>query len=111
MGFKFGTFESICATAPIQVCPLLGTAQGQEPNCYARNVELAGTLIFQPGPSCPFALLSFSSKLTLGLVAAVCFVHIVAIIMTCIMILHVRSKYTAVGLSSSPARHPALPPC
>jgi len=28
---------------------------------------------------------------------ATCFVHIVAIIMTAIMILHIRSKYTAVG--------------
>jgi len=31
------------------------------------------------------------------LLAATCFVHIVAIIMTAIMILHIRSKYTAVG--------------
>lgn len=31
------------------------------------------------------------------LLTATCFVHIVAIIMTIIMILHIRSKYTAVG--------------
>ena len=31
------------------------------------------------------------------LLTATCFVHIVAIIMTGIMILHIRSKYTAVG--------------
>ena len=31
--------------------------------------------------------------------AATCFVHIVAILMTIIMILHIRSKYTAVGSS------------
>jgi len=30
---------------------------------------------------------------------ATCFVHIVAVIMTIIMILHIRSKYTAVGKS------------
>ena len=30
-------------------------------------------------------------------IVATCFVHIVAILMTAIMILHVRSKYTAVG--------------
>lgn len=30
-------------------------------------------------------------------ITATCFVHIVAIIMTAIMILHIRSKYTAVG--------------
>ncbi|KXN85145.1 Chitin synthase export chaperone, partial [Leucoagaricus sp. SymC.cos] len=41
-----------------------------------RNVDVGGTLIFQP---------------------STCFVHIVAIIMTAIMILHIRSKYTAVG--------------
>ena len=30
-------------------------------------------------------------------ITATCFIHIVAILMTAIMILHVRSKYTAVG--------------
>lgn len=30
-------------------------------------------------------------------ISATCFVHIVAIIMTAIMIYHIRSKYTAVG--------------
>jgi len=39
-------------------------------------VDIGKTLIFQP---------------------STCFVHIVAIIMTAIMILHIRSKYTAVG--------------
>ena len=29
--------------------------------------------------------------------SATCFVHIVAIVMTAIMIYHIRSKYTAVG--------------
>ena len=32
---------------------------------------------------------------------ATCFVHIVAIIMTAIMIIHIRSKYTAVGESAA----------
>ena len=36
-------------------------------------------------------------RLKLLLLAATCFVHIVAIIMTAIMIYHIRSKYTAVG--------------
>ena len=52
MGFKFGTFETICDTAALQVCPLLTTAHGQAPTCYARNVELGGTLVFQPGQAC-----------------------------------------------------------
>lgn len=76
MGIQFGSFDGICETAALVVCPLVGTSQGIEPNCYSRNVDIGGTLIFQP---------------------STCFVHIVAIIMTIIMILHIRSKYTAVG--------------
>jgi len=73
---KFGSFDKICETAALVVCPLVGTEQGIVPECYSRNVDVGGTLIFQP---------------------STCFVHIVAIIMTAIMILHIRSKYTAVG--------------
>ncbi|KAJ7163088.1 chitin synthase III catalytic subunit-domain-containing protein [Mycena filopes] len=76
MGVQFGSFNSICDTAALVICPLVGTDQGIEPSCYSRNVDVGGTLIFQP---------------------STCFVHIVAIIMTAIMILHIRSKYTAVG--------------
>jgi len=73
---QFGSFDDICQTAALVVCPLVGASQGIEPNCYSRNVELASTIFFQP---------------------ATCFVHVVAIIMTGIMIYHIRSKYTAVG--------------
>jgi len=73
---QFGSFNDICETAALVICPLVGTDQGIEPTCYSRNVEIGGTLIFQP---------------------ATCFVHIAALIMTGIMIYHVRSKYTAVG--------------
>lgn len=76
MGISFGSFDSICQTAALVICPLIGSSQGIEPSCYSRNVEISGTLIFQP---------------------STCFVHIVAIIMTAIMIFHIRSKYTAVG--------------
>ncbi|KAH8101410.1 chitin synthase III catalytic subunit [Cristinia sonorae] len=76
MGIQFGSFDKICETAALVVCPLIGADQGIEPSCYSRNVEISGTLIFQP---------------------STCFVHIVAIIMTLIMIFHIRSKYTAVG--------------
>ncbi|KAI0960971.1 Chitin synthase, class 7 [Taiwanofungus camphoratus] len=76
MGVKFGSFDSICQKAALVICPLLGSEQGIEPTCYSRNVEIGGTLIFQP---------------------ATCVIHIVAIIMTGIMIFHIRSKYTAVG--------------
>jgi len=76
MGVQFGSFNDICETAALVICPLIGTAQGIEPSCYSRNVEIGGNLLFQP---------------------ATCFIHIVAIIMTGIMIFHIRSKYTAVG--------------
>ncbi|KAF9027141.1 hypothetical protein BDZ89DRAFT_1067139 [Hymenopellis radicata] len=76
MGLKFGSFDALCETAALVVCPLVGTDQGVVPTCYSRNVDVGGTLIFQP---------------------ATCFIHIVAIIMTAIMIYHIRSKYTAVG--------------
>jgi len=76
MTISFGSFDGICQQAALVICPLVGSSQGIEPTCYSRNVEIGTTLIFQP---------------------AACFVHIVAIIMTIIMIFHVRSKYTAVG--------------
>ncbi|KAF9017543.1 chitin synthase export chaperone [Hymenopellis radicata] len=76
MGLKFGSFDSICESAALVVCPLVGTDQGIVPTCYSRNVLVGGTLIFQP---------------------STCFIHIVAIIMTGIMIYYIRSKYTAVG--------------
>ncbi|KAF7437400.1 Chitin synthase, class 7 [Pleurotus ostreatus] len=76
MGVEFGSFNGICQTAALVICPLVGSEQGVEPTCYSRNVDIGGTLIFQP---------------------STCFVHIVAIIMTAIMIYHIRSKYTAVG--------------
>jgi len=74
--FKFGDFDFICEHAALTICPLVGTAQGVMPTCYARNVQLGSQVIFQP---------------------ATCFVHIAALGMTLIMLFHVRSKYTAVG--------------
>jgi hypothetical protein len=59
-------------------------SQGIEPDCYSRNIELANTIIFQGAAS---------------------FMHIVALLMDVIMILHIRSKFTAVGMLSSPARN------
>lgn len=48
MGIQFGSFDSICETAALVICPLVGSDQGIEPSCYSRNVDIAGTLIFQP---------------------------------------------------------------
>ncbi|KAK4685757.1 hypothetical protein P7C73_g4380, partial [Tremellales sp. Uapishka_1] len=73
---EFGSFDYVCERAALVICPLLGTQQGIEPNCYSRNVQLGSQIIFQP---------------------ATCFIHIAALGMTIIMLLHVRSKYTAVG--------------
>lgn len=78
----FGDFDSICQTSPVPLCSVVGKVStisgsfGIEADCYARNIELGNTIIFQGAAS---------------------FAHIAALIMTVIMILHVRSKFTAVG--------------
>ncbi|OQD78224.1 hypothetical protein PENDEC_c001G04074 [Penicillium decumbens] len=78
----FGKFDSICAKVPVPLCSLVGPpssisgATGIISNCYARNIEVANTIIFEGAAS---------------------FMHIIALAMTVIMILHIRSKFTAVG--------------
>lgn len=78
----FGEFNTLCQKAAVPLCSLVGPASsisgatGIIPNCYARNIELANTIIFEGAAS---------------------FMHIIALVMTVIMILHVRSKFTAVG--------------
>ncbi len=78
----FGDFDSLCKQAAVPLCSVVGHithiagSHGLEAECYARNIELANTIIFQGAAS---------------------FMHIAALIMTVIMILHVRSKFTAVG--------------
>ena len=85
----FGSFDFICEQAALPLCAVIGAKSGIEPICYSRNVELANTLIFQAGT---YPLQDGSLILS-----AVDSVHIVALIMTTVMIFHVRSKYTAVG--------------
>ena len=79
----FGDFETICHKSPLPLCsivgpvsPISGNPSGIQANCYARSVELANTIIFE---------------------AATDFMHILALGMAAIMVLHVRSKFTAVG--------------
>jgi hypothetical protein len=77
----FGDFSTICTKAAIPLCALVGEqainhGTGIQTNCYSRTIEIANTLIFQ---------------------AANDFMHILAMIMTVVMIIHVRSKFTAVG--------------
>src|SRR6201999_1217784 len=79
----FGDFHAQCTQAALPLCRLIGPqsqisgATGMQAACYSRSVQVANTLIFQ---------------------GATGFVHILALIMTVIMIIHVRSKYTAVGM-------------
>ena len=78
----FGDFSSICTKTPLPLCPLVGPkspitgSHYTMANCYSRAVIVANTIIFQ---------------------GATGFAHILALIMTVIMIIHVRSKFTAVG--------------
>ncbi|KAE9372367.1 hypothetical protein N431DRAFT_375526 [Stipitochalara longipes BDJ] len=78
----FGNFDSLCNQASVPLCSMVGAiktiagSHGTEAECYSRSIELANTIIFQGAAS---------------------FMHIAALIMTVIMILHVRSKFTAVG--------------
>ncbi|KAJ4424275.1 Chitin synthase, class 7 [Gnomoniopsis sp. IMI 355080] len=78
----FGDFTPFCETAALPLCASVGhissisNGVGIEANCYARNIELANTIIFQMATSA---------------------IHIVALVMTVIMIFHVRGKFTAVG--------------
>ena len=58
MGIQFGSFDQICQTAALVICPLVGSSQGIEPSCYSRNVEISGTLIFQPCESGPLSAAS-----------------------------------------------------
>lgn len=78
----FGDFDTVCEKVPLPLCSLVGPASsisgatGIISNCYARNIEVANTIIFEGAAS---------------------FMHIIALAMTVIMILHIRSKFTAVG--------------
>lgn len=79
----FGDFESICRKSALPVCSVVGptnpiseSTTGIQATCYARSIELANTIIFE---------------------AATDFIHILALGMAAIMVLHVRSKFTAVG--------------
>ncbi|KAF2734488.1 hypothetical protein EJ04DRAFT_466574 [Polyplosphaeria fusca] len=78
----FGDFSTICEKTSLPLCAVVGPvssingATGILPKCYSRTIELANTIIFQGAND---------------------FAHILALIMTVIMIIHVRSKFTAVG--------------
>lgn len=81
----FGSFDEICNLTALPLCSVLGAVnetsvfqRGIVPQCYARSVELANTMIFQIGNA---------------------FVHFGGLIILLIIIFNVRAKYTAIGRS------------
>lgn len=84
-------FSLICERVPLSICPALGMTDAK---CFARNVNIGSWLIFQPGKK----LFGFQDNCLHSLcnVATVA-IDIGAIIMTLIMVYHIKSKYTAVG--------------
>lgn len=79
----FGNFDTICNNTALPLCSVLGSVnetsyftRGIVPNCYARSVELANTMIFQIGNA---------------------FVHFGGLVILLIIIFNVRAKYTAIG--------------
>lgn len=91
----FGDFSTICHMAPLPLCASVGpitsvsNGVGVTTDCFARNIELANTIIFQGASSV---------------------IHILALAMTVIMILHIRGKFTAVGtLQNLPSKFMTMP--
>jgi hypothetical protein len=72
-GFDFGSFRYFCQVSPLAYCSSMGFP---DPKCYSRNIDFGGFLLFQP---------------------AVLVIDIAALIMTLVMIRHIKRKYTAVG--------------
>ncbi|CAI5757357.1 unnamed protein product [Candida verbasci] len=80
---SFGSFDHICNKTALPLCSVVGAVnqtaffqRGIVPDCYARSVELANTMIFQVGNA---------------------FVHFGGLIILLIIIFNVRAKYTAIG--------------
>lgn len=84
----FGDFDFICTKAALPLCPLVGpygdaardsvitAAVGIFPECFARSIDLANTIIFQIGNA---------------------FINIGGLAVLAIMIINIRTKYTAIG--------------
>lgn len=84
-------FSIVCERVPLSICPALGMTDAK---CFARNVNIGSWLIFQPGKY--YIRLRGNCLHCLSDVATVA-IDIGAIIMTLIMVYHIKSKYTAVG--------------
>lgn len=78
----FGSFDTICNKTSFPLCSVVGAvndtyfSRGIVPECYARSVEFANTMIFQIGNA---------------------FIHFGGLIITLIIIFNIRAKYTAIG--------------
>ena len=82
----FGQFDFICTKAALPLCPLVGPYSSNEPTgsaavgvfaeCFARSIDLANTMIFQIGNA---------------------FINIGALAVIVIIIINIRTKYTAIG--------------
>lgn len=82
----FGDFDFICNNAPLPLCPLVGPytsggsasspAIGIFPECFARSIDLANTIIFQIGNA---------------------FINVGGLAVIAIIIFNIRTKYTAIG--------------
>ena len=79
----FGNFDTICNITSLPLCSVVGSVnetsyftRGIVPDCYARSVELANTMVFQIGNA---------------------FVHFGGLLILLIIIFNVRAKYTAIG--------------
>lgn len=83
----FGEFEFICKRSSLPLCSLVGpysatnasvivSSTGVFPECFARSIDLANTVIFQIGNA---------------------FINIVGLGVLAIMIFNIRTKYTAIG--------------
>ncbi|CEP21852.1 CHS7 [Cyberlindnera jadinii] len=81
----FGDFNSLCHNTPLPLCQVVKATTSEQfthlnegiiPECYARPIDVANTVIFQIGNA---------------------FVNIGALVIMIIIIYNVRSKYTAIG--------------
>lgn len=79
----FGSFDTICEKTALPLCSVIAApnnatefSRGVLPDCYARSVELANTMIFQVGNA---------------------FIHFGSLVVLLIIIFNVRGKYTAIG--------------
>ncbi|KAI9295389.1 chitin synthase export chaperone [Neoconidiobolus thromboides FSU 785] len=73
---EFGKFKGVCEIAPLPLCKLVESKYDSGPACYARSVDTFSQVLFQP------------ATLT---------IHIISLIMTVFMIIHVKTKYIALG--------------